>query len=255
MVHGLTLFQRYFEKYADQYVLIGGTACSLLMDEIGAPFRVTKDLDIVLILEVLDSGFIQAFWKFIEQGGYEHRKRSTGEKQFYRFSNPSCTEFPIMIELFSRTPFIFDLQFANGLTPIPADGSVQSLSAILLNGPYYDHLIMHRRQIEGCPVLDLESVILFKIRAWLDLKSRKTAGEPVDSRTISKHKNDIFRLLASISSITSTIEVADEIYEDVRQFSEKVQHDKPDLSNLGLRHASFEQMMEILTSLFTPIPE
>lgn len=101
MVCGLEMFQKSFEKYSDQYVLIGGTACSILMDEIGAPFRVTKDLDVVLILEVLDSGFTKAFWKFIEEGGYEHRNRSTGDTQFYRFSNPGSTGYPLMIELFS----------------------------------------------------------------------------------------------------------------------------------------------------------
>ena len=61
-------------------MLIGGTACSILMDKIGAPFRVTKDLDVVLILEVLDSGFTKAFWKFIEEGRYEHpNKRQANE--------------------------------------------------------------------------------------------------------------------------------------------------------------------------------
>ncbi len=233
-------------------MLIGGTACSILMDEIGAPFRVTKDLDVVLILEVLDSGFTKAFWKFIEEGRYEHPNKSTGGTQFYRFSNPGSTGYPLMIELFSRTPFSFDLHAAGGLTPIPSDGSVLSLSAILLNEPYYNHLIRHR-SIEGCPIPDLESVILFKIRAWLDLYARKKTGESIDSKVINKHRNDIFRLLATISSIENAIEVADEIFQNVQLFCEKVRYDKPDLINLGLKKANFEQMMAILMSLFIPI--
>lgn len=52
------------------------------MDEIGAPFRATKDLDMVLIIEALDTSFVNTFWQFIEDGGYEHREKSKGEDQF-----------------------------------------------------------------------------------------------------------------------------------------------------------------------------
>jgi hypothetical protein len=48
MVRRLGIFQERFAAYADQYVLIGGTAASLTMEEAGLEFRATKDLDIVL---------------------------------------------------------------------------------------------------------------------------------------------------------------------------------------------------------------
>jgi len=35
-----------FHEYADRYVLIGGTACDLAMDEAGLDFRVTNDLNL-----------------------------------------------------------------------------------------------------------------------------------------------------------------------------------------------------------------
>jgi predicted nucleotidyltransferase len=57
MVHGLEKFKEYFGDHTHQYVFIGGTACDILMDELGVPFRATKDLDIVLIIEALDSSF------------------------------------------------------------------------------------------------------------------------------------------------------------------------------------------------------
>ncbi len=47
MVRGLQQFSAWFEKYTDQYVLIGGTAASLAMNAAGVEFRQTKDLDIV----------------------------------------------------------------------------------------------------------------------------------------------------------------------------------------------------------------
>lgn len=48
MVRGLDLFRDWFAAYTDQYLLIGGTAASLTMEDAGLPYRATKDLDIVL---------------------------------------------------------------------------------------------------------------------------------------------------------------------------------------------------------------
>jgi predicted nucleotidyltransferase component of viral defense system len=47
MVHGLGKFKEYFHEFTEKYVFIGGTACDLLMNSLGLPFRATKDLDIV----------------------------------------------------------------------------------------------------------------------------------------------------------------------------------------------------------------
>ena len=38
-------------------------------------------------------------------------------------------------------------------------------------------------------------IILFKIKAWLDLSERRENGEHIDSKNIKKHKNDIMRIL------------------------------------------------------------
>jgi len=77
MVNGLDCFKGYFSPYIDQYVLIGGVACSLLMAEAGLDFRSTKDLDIVLCVEALHANFVKAFWQFVEEGGYQKKQRST----------------------------------------------------------------------------------------------------------------------------------------------------------------------------------
>ncbi|MFA5513981.1 MAG: hypothetical protein WDA17_03575 [Sphaerochaetaceae bacterium] len=57
MVYGLDKFKEYFKEHLHQYVFIGTTACDILMTDIGVPFRATKDLDIVLIVEALDASF------------------------------------------------------------------------------------------------------------------------------------------------------------------------------------------------------
>ena len=66
MVGGLDKFKEYFSKYADQYVLIGGAACDLIMEDYASSFRATKDLDLVLIVEALTPDFGQTFWQFIK---------------------------------------------------------------------------------------------------------------------------------------------------------------------------------------------
>jgi hypothetical protein len=249
MVHGLEKFKEYFGERTHQYVFIGGAACDILMDELGVPFRATKDLDMVLIIEVLNSSFGETFWKFVKDGGYRHREKSTGENQFYRFSEPEDQSFPIMIELFSRQPENFSLKFNTGLTPIHIDESLISLSAILLNDAYYDVLRKGKRTVDGYSVIDIETVILFKMKAWLDLIVRKEAGEQIDSKDIKKHKNDVFRLLANVSP-AGRIETADEIRVDIARFIERIDKDRPNINNLGIRGTSFSELMEVLKSIF-----
>jgi len=250
MVHGLEKFKEYFEDHTNQYVFIGGTACDILMGELGVPFRATKDLDIVLIIEKLDISFGEIFWKFIEDVGYEHHEKSTGENQFYRFSKPNRSEYPAMIELFSRKSDDFNLKFETGLTPIHLDESIISLSAILLNDVYYDSLMRSMQTIDGYSVIEIETMILFKIKAWLDLKERFERGEHVDSKNIKKHKNDIFRLLTNVVP-SKRVEIAREIEEDIKIFIEKINVDKPDLKYLEITNASVYDLLEILKNLYT----
>ncbi len=57
MVRGLDSFREWFRGYEEQYVIIGGTACDLLMSDSGLDFRATKDIDLVLIVEMIDTAF------------------------------------------------------------------------------------------------------------------------------------------------------------------------------------------------------
>lgn len=66
----MDVFRSHFSAFQDQYVLIGGMACDLLLNEAGERFRPTKDVDMVLIIEALTTEFAEAFWAFVEAGGY-----------------------------------------------------------------------------------------------------------------------------------------------------------------------------------------
>ncbi len=249
MVYGIEKFKEYFSNYTGQYVFIGGTACDILLDEIGVSFRATKDLDMVLIIEVLDESFGFKFWEFIKDGGYEYRQKSTGKEQFYRFAQPSEPGFPAMIELFSRKSEKMQLHFDSGLTPIYIGDSVASLSAILLNDAYYNLLLKGKNIVNGYSVLELEYIILFKIKAWLDLSERVEAGEQIDSKTVKKHKNDIFRLLINILP-SKRIKVENEINKDISRFLEKIMSDQPDLRNIGIRKVALEELLDRIRILY-----
>jgi hypothetical protein len=200
MVKGLDRFKEHFAGYADRYVLIGGTASSLSMEELGSEFRATKDLDLVLCVETLDRDFAEVFWEFIRLGEYENRQKSTGKRLFYRFHGPKQAGFPEMLELFSRVPDALDLKGDTGITPIPVDEEISSLSAILMNGDYYDFVMARRTTMDGLSLVKADGLIPLKARAYVDLSNRKAAGETVDSKNIRKHKNDIFRLFTALES-------------------------------------------------------
>lgn len=65
MVTGFTKFKEKFQGFEDQYVVIGGTACDLLMENEDMTFRATKDVDIVLIVESITAEFGKAFGEYM----------------------------------------------------------------------------------------------------------------------------------------------------------------------------------------------
>lgn len=234
MVVGVERWREHFKEYADRYVLVGGVACDQLMEDAGLPFRATKDLDVVLIVELLDASFAEAFWGFIEAGGYDVRAKADGGK-LYRFAKPKAEDYPYMIELFSRAPDGFELAPGSTLTPLPIEEAAASLSAILLDEGYYAFLRENTRELGGLPLLSETALIPFKAKAYLDLAARKTAGEPVDSKDVRKHRSDVFRLLQLLPA-RGVHPLPDQIKTDMKAFVEAVGADesfKP--GDLGLR--------------------
>jgi hypothetical protein len=239
MIRGLDIFREHFAAFTEHYVLIGGSASELVMNEVGVDFRATKDFDIVLCVEVLDEAFAEAFWAFVKSGGYEVQERSSGEKIFYRFTKPIDETYPFMLELFSRNPENLVLGEDSHLTPIPIAEDVSSLSAILLDADYYHFLHQHKITIDGVSVVKQECIIPLKARAWLDLNERKEAGEKVNSKDIKKHKNDVFRLFQVISP-ELRVELSKTIANDMIRFFDALSNEpglslKPfGLENLGV---------------------
>lgn len=226
MVVGLDRFSAHFADFKNCYVLIGGAASWVVLDEAGMRPRATKDLDIVLCIEVLDSAFAGTFWEFIRAGGYVIGEKSQGNKTFYRFQSPSEPGYPYMLELFSRKPDLLVLGDDSHLTPIPVGKDVSSLSAILLDENYYEFIHRHKREIEGVSLVTEECLIPLKARAWLDLVARKAEGEKIDNRDIKKHRNDVLRLYLLLNQ-ESLIELPEIVRKDLASFLRAIE---PELS-------------------------
>ena len=236
MVRGLDLFRDWFAAYTDQYLLIGGTAASLTMEDAGLPYRATKDLDIVLHVEVLTPSFGEAFWQFVNAGGYQLQQVSdTGQPKFYRFQKPADERYPAMIELFARAPDGLTPAEGSQLTPIPLDEAVSSLSAILLDETYYAFILAGRREMGGLSWVGEDRLIPLKAIAWLDLKARKDQGAAIDARDIRKHLNDVLRL-SQLLAPTTSIPLDPKIGSDLARFLAEVVADTsidPQVLQLG----------------------
>jgi hypothetical protein len=249
MVRGLDRFRAQFRAYIGQYVLIGGVACDLLMEEAGLEFRATKDLDIVLSVEALDASFVRAFWEFVRAGKYQVQQSATGQRRYYRFLKPENDEYPFMLELFARKPDMLVLAEGARLTPIPVDEEISSLSAILMNDAYYAFLHSGKRTIEDIPIVGSEHLIPLKARAWLDLTGRREAGEAIDAKSIAKHKNDVFRLYRVLDPSFRT-GVPEEIREDMGAFLNAMGSEPVDLKNLGIKDQSLDSILGELRRLY-----
>lgn len=249
MVTGIDSFKEWFKGSEEQYAIIGGTACDILMSEEGLDFRATKDIDLVLIIEAVDANFGKKFWTYVKQAGYEQCNKSSGVPQFYRFSHPSSNQYPAMIELFTRRLDAIQLPEDAVLTPLPIDEDISSLSAILLDDDYYEFLKQGKVTVHGVTVLDAAYLIPFKAKAWIDLTDRKSVGEHVDSKNIKKHKNDVFRLTELIDP-TIKIKAPKGVCTDIQEFVQRMKDESIDIKQLGLVGRTKEQILEEIKELY-----
>jgi hypothetical protein len=218
MVAGLERFREHFRGLERAFVIIGGAACDAWMSRNGLPFRKTKDLDIVLVIEALDPAFIGRFREFVQAGRYEIRQRQeTGRREFYRFVKPKAPAFPFMLELFSRAPAGLELVPGQEVAPVAVEDAVASLSAILMDEGYYDLVQATRYDADGIPMVGVAGLIPLKARAWLDLHKRRIDGGTADDDDVRKHRNDVFRLALTLPGTGGPV-VADGILASLRAF-------------------------------------
>lgn len=134
MVMRVESFRQWFAEYTEQYTIIGGTACDLLMSEDGLDFRATRDIDMVLSVESLTQEFGRRFWEYVKAAGYEHSVDA------------------------------IKLPEDAVLTPLPLDDEISSLSAILMDADYYQFLQEGKVVLNDIAVLGAAHLIPFKAK-------------------------------------------------------------------------------------------
>lgn len=246
MVEGIDSFKEKFRGFEDCYTVIGGAACDILMAEADIDFRLTKDIDMILILEDKKEEFVNTFWEYIKEGQYKCGWKNSDKMHFYRFTEP-VPGYPVMIELFSRKPG-YNLEIEEGIIPIHIDDDTSSLSAILLNDDFYDFMLKGRRVVDDVSVLGADYIIPFKMYAWVDLKRRKANGEHVNDRDYKKHKNDVFRLLQIVDP-EEDIATEGLVRESVETFLTEVVSEPVRTEQMGLQ-ITMGEALEILRSKY-----
>ena len=148
-MEGLEKFKEAFEAFADNYVIIGGTACNIIMTGTAVRPRATHDIDMIVVVEKMTPDFAARFWQFVREAGYRPERRKSVEGQapkyeLYRFldGNPG---YPEMIELLSRHPDILCEPQGFLIEPLPVDADISSLSAIIMDDDFYHFTINHSR--------------------------------------------------------------------------------------------------------------
>lgn len=198
MIRGLDKFRAHFGQHRDAFVLIGGVACHEWLALQGLQFRATKDINMVLIVEVLSQAFVAGFWEFVEAGKYTIQERDSGGRELYRFLKPEDETYPAMLEIFSRKPRGIELGAGQRIVPVQFDETSASLSAILLDDAYYTLIRDYHYEDSELPLVNPVALIPLKARAWLDLTERQKKGQKVDERDIAKHRTNVFRIAATL---------------------------------------------------------
>lgn len=203
MVYGIDRFAKAFEAFADNYIIIGGTACDAVLEGSTMRARATDDIDMIIVVEKLTPEFVDAFWAFIREGGYRNGKRKRGEDkapvyELYRFSEPA-EGYPVQIELLARHSDLLGEPSGFHIEPIPTDEEQYSLSAIMLDDAYYNLTVGNSKIIGGIRVASPVSLIGLKERAFLNLLADREKGKRVNTKDITKHRNDVLKLAAVVA--------------------------------------------------------
>ncbi len=217
MIRGLDHFRERFKNYSDDFILVGGVASYVLLDEAGAArVRPTKDLDIVLMMKPSE-GFLNTLINYIKEGKYKVQKGDNGQAIFYRFLGPKNEEFPIMLELFATADNGLELYKDQHIIPITTPTEVESLSAILLDDEYYALMKKNTVEKDGINLLNPFALIPFKAKAYLEIKNRKE-----DSKNWKKHRGDIINLVVTFLNEETQEKLAGKVRAHFLEFMEQL---------------------------------
>ena len=215
MVRGIEHFKESLRGFEDEYVLIGGAACSMWYSEHVPEFRATNDLDVVLILEHLSARFVVSLKEYLTACGYQQWERhdlhqdGISGKVMYRFVKPANPMAPAQIELLSRKGNVPTLDVHCSVAPVVGSEGYTGLSCIVLDDDYYHFLMKEIRKHASLPLLSVPALIVLKIKAHLNLlenyDSDAEHGSDAGMVNVRKHRNDVFFMLMSLDDVTPRV--------------------------------------------------
>ena len=172
MVKGLDKYREAFAHFSDNYVIIGGTACDVILSQTDMRPRVTDDIDMILVVEKVTAEFVSAFWQFIKEGEYKNRKRVRSNNQppvyeLYRFEGGEG--YPAQIELLSKHSDLLGDPSGFHIEPIVSKESISSLSAIILDDDYYTFTVKNSFVEDNLRFASPVALICLKAKAFLNL--------------------------------------------------------------------------------------
>ncbi len=196
--HGFDHFCTYLNGLEKHYVIIGGGAAAILLEDEGLEFRSTRDVDLVVLGRSDDLN--TRILSYVQEGEYKIKEATEGTPRFYRFREPNKKECPGLIEIFARNELRLELAEGQYIIPI-IDASVEKLSAILLDDKYFEIIQTNLvTSSSGIPLINALANICLKARAHRELFDRKNSGDStVDEKSIQKHLKDIWRLAAVLT--------------------------------------------------------
>lgn len=253
-VKGLDRFKEYFLDFKDNYVIIGGTACSVILRNADMQPRATKDIDMILVVERMTPEFGRRFWAFIHDGDYEmrERKRDGGKEpvpELFRFYKPRNDGFPYQIELLSKQPEVLSVPEGFHLTPIPVGEDISSLSAILMDEEFYHFALEHSTMEDELHVADTIGLICLKMKAYLNLSEQEP---PAHSSDIRKHMSDVFKLMAS-GNAAESVALSANMKKDAAAFVEKMESlmpNKPLQDSIQRNETFIRQVLDEIRRIF-----
>ncbi len=232
MVIGLDKFREAFANFKDNYVIIGGTACDIVLSDTDMRPRATNDIDMILVVENMTKEYGDAFWQFIKDGEYKAGKREKDDKTptytLYRFTTDKAG-YPVQIELLSRHSNVLDEPSGFRIEPIPLSEDLSSLSAIMMNEENYELTVANSEERDGLRIATPAALICLKARAYLNLLQDKANGKQVNTKDIKKHKTDVLKLIAT-ASIPEPIAVSQYVYDSVMEYVSAIEKELPSQS-------------------------
>ncbi|RLA83129.1 MAG: hypothetical protein DRG78_05320 [Epsilonproteobacteria bacterium] len=185
---GLSHFQEYCKEFDEYYVVVGGFATIMLLDnELEGHGKATFDIDLVL-LTTSSIAMSDKIKEYISEGEYEIQKGDKDQYHYYRFIKPKKENFAREIELFTSNENDIKLDENQRIIPIDPEEGLYSLSAIMLDTEYFNMIKNNINRALQAPCTNTQATIMLKMSAFYDLKDR-------GDRKWKKHRRDILKLV------------------------------------------------------------